>query len=58
MYAFVQSFRDSLKSYDLNSIQQLIVNIKNGVIPELKTFAKYLFRDIQAISASINLLYI
>lgn len=57
IYAFVQSFRDSLKHYDLNSIQQLIVNIKSGTIPELKTFAKYLFKDIQAISASIYYTY-
>jgi transposase len=57
IYAFVQSFRDSINQYDSISIQQLICNIKDGTIPELKTFAKYLFKDVQAIIASIYYTY-
>lgn len=57
IYAFVQSFRDSLNQYDSISIQQLICNIKDGTIPELKTFAMYLFKDAQAIIASIYYTY-
>lgn len=57
IYAFVQTFRDSLNQYDSISIQQLICNIKSGTIPELKTIAKYLFKDIQAILASIYYTY-
>lgn len=57
VYAFVQYFRECANNYDSLSIQRLISAVRKDAIPEIKSFVKYLQKELQSILLSMHYTY-